>query len=484
MNVLDKPMFDLKNGQFTEISSSKENPYSWPEYQGRSIMLVGSDYFILYDDVHDNNIGGRLSWFTHPLEDLPEIAVIRAGGLGTYSNNGKLDKTELSGKESKGVWYDGTGDFLTFVSHKKGYLATQTAYGGTVTSADGKKDYIFRNDLPVTVNEPGLVFSGTAGFIREKEMGKQQWALFHGTRIGNAFFEINTANDNAGIGAEWLGDGLVKGDYSGRDASEITFKWKNGIPADISFYVDGVKQPEKNTGSGLIVHIPSGKHIWNLTSSLPDLPRPEIAGTVNEKDKVLLKVKPVTGADGYQFEYSTDVGKSWITLAKQPGSSLSIKASGKEAKGYVRVMALNKDHESVPSVIYPVYFTKEKPHYPDGLHLEVITGTVRLSWGKVLGCEVYRLYRREKGSLKYQTIYSGWENQFSDDHVKTKTVYEYAVSAFNGNGESNTCIPINNDPENWLNFDPLPGERFRRSSNRLNGIIDAAGNGVNEYYPE
>ena len=75
-------------------------------------MLLGSDYFILYDDVHDNNIAGRLSWFTHPEEELPEMAIIKAGGLGSYSNNGKVEKTELAGKESKGVWFDGSGDFL------------------------------------------------------------------------------------------------------------------------------------------------------------------------------------------------------------------------------------------------------------------------------------------------------------------------------------------------------------------------------------
>lgn len=484
MNELDKPMFDLKTGQFTEITSSKKSPYSWPEYQGRSIMLVGSDYFILYDDVHDNNLAGRLSWFTHPNEELPEITIIRAGGLGSSSNNGNVDKTELTGKESKGVWYDSTGDFLTFVSHKKGYKATQTAYGGIITSADGKKDYIFRNDLPVDVHEKELVFSGTAGFIRERESGQQHWALFHGTKIGNGQFEINTTNQDAGISAIWENSRSVQGQYAGLAVSEVRFKWNDGTPGDVSFYLNGVKQQLKTGNDGLVATVPSGKHVWNLTTGLPSLSRPGIDFTLNKKKTVLFTVHPVDGATAYRFEYSTNAGQSWVKLTEQPKNSLLIQAFGNETKGYVRVVAVNQEHESEASVVYPIYFTIDKPNYPDGLRLEVVSGKTKLSWGKVLGCEVYRLYRRAKGAAKFQLIYSGNKNDFTDSILNHQTIYEYSVSAVNGNGESSLCPEIDDDPANWLNFDPMPGERFRRSGNRLNGTTDAAGNLINDYYPE
>lgn len=483
-NVLDKPMYDLGIGQFAEITPSSKNPYSWPEYQGRSIMLVGTDYFILYDDVHDNNIADRLSWFTHPNEDFPEINVIRAGGMGTYSNNGKIKKTELIGEESKGVWYDGTGDFLTFVSHKKGYVCEPAFYGGIVTSPEGLKDYIFRSDTTVHVNEDGLVFNGTAGFIREHEAGKQEIVLFHGAKIGNGHIEIQVSNPDAGISAVYLNDQYISGKFSCTQDTEVKFKWNRAVPEIPGFYIDGVKQPVRITGSMMIVNFPKGKHIWNLTTVLPDLLRPEIDFTRNDQGKVLFVSRPVNGAESYRFEYSIDQGNNWIKLKEQSSCRILVKPRGEETKGYVRVTALNKYHESDASVIYPVYFTSEKPHFPDGLELHIGAERIDLIWGKVLGCTEYRLYRRVKGSDKFQMIYRGDLSRFADGKGKDGNIYEYAVTAVNGNGESQLSHVVNSDPSYWLNFDPMPGEPFRRSVNLYDGSRDNSGNAVELYYPE
>jgi hypothetical protein len=484
MNVLEKPMYDLGTGQFAEIVPSQKYPYSWPEYQGRSIMLVGSDYFILYDDVHDNNIADRLSWFTHPEEDFPEIKIIKAGGIGTYSSNGKVDKTEIFGKESKGVWYDGSGDFMTFVSHKKGYQAKQTSFGGIITSPQGQKDYVFRNDTPVEVHEEDIVFSGTAGFIREKEEGKKELALFHGTLIGSSGVEISTNNSDCGISAVIGTGNEISGRYFCARESKIEFSRVNGLLAGVEFYLDGVKQPVKIAEDKLIVSFPSGEHLWNLTSGLPDLVRPEIDFTRNEKGKVILGIHAVSGANLYRFEYSTDVGKTWTKLKDQSSVTIKIGSSKGELKGYVRSVALNKTHESQPSVIYPVYFTSEKPHYPDGLRLNIETGKFDLTWGRVLGCTQYRLYRRIKGSAKFQMIYRGEDSSFSDQSIHPDTIYEYAVTTVNGNGESNRSNSVNTNPSSWLNFDPMPGEPFRRSVNLYDGSRDNSGTPVDLYYPE
>lgn len=484
MNVLSSPMFDLGIGQYAEICSAQNNSYSWPEYQSRSIMLIGADYFILYDDVHDNNIPGRLSWFTHPQEELPEITIIRAGGLGTYSNNGRVDKTELSGKESKGVWYDGTGDFLTFVSHKKGYKIEPTSYGAIIFSPQGSKDHVFRNDKLVKVDEEGLVFSGTAGFIREKESGVQEWALFHGNKIGNGQFYISTDNHYEAISAIVYNNLNVSGKCSGKQVTEVIFKWNIALPASISFYLDGAKQLAKVADGEIVVSIPAGNHIWNLGNGQPCLTRPVIDFTRNEKGNVLFAIQPVTGATGYRYEYSTDTGKTWIKLSEQPKTQLLLKNTGKETKGYLRVIALNKEHASEASVVYPVYFTSGKPHYPDGLKLNIGKGNIDLTWGKVLGCSEYRLYRRAKNSTRFQLIYSGNKNQFTDNHLQGNDIYEYDISAVNGNGEGNKSNVINTDPASWSNFDPMPGEPFRRSVNLYDGSRDNSGNPVELYYPE
>ena len=482
-NVLSSPMFDFGTGQFAELLPSRKTPYSWPEYQGRSIMLLGADYFILYDDVHGNNIAGRLSWFTHPGEELPVIEIIKAGGLGTYSNNGRTDRTDHFGKESKGVWFDGTGDFLTFVSHKKGYKTEPTAYGAIITSKEGKKDYIFRNDLPVEVNEAGIVFSGTAGFIREREAGKSELALFHGSRIGDSRFEISTTNKDAGISTVLSNDLSISGLYSCVGSSGVTFKWTRKIPKEMRFYLDGIRQSVKATDETIVATIPAGKHLWNLTVGLPDLPRPEIDFTRNDRGKVLFAVHPVAGASGYRFDYSTDIGKSWTKLKPQPKEQLLMEAMKNETKGYVRVVALNKEHESQPSVIYPVYFTTEKPHYPDGLKLNIGNGKIDLTWGKVLGCSEFKLYRRIKGSEKFQVIYHGKEPLFNDNSLQANKIYEYTVTAVNGNGESGFSNILNNDPSGWMNFNPMPGETFRRSVNLYDGSRDNSGNPVDLYYP-
>jgi hypothetical protein len=482
-NDLTRPMYDFSVGQFAEIVSSPEGGYSWPEYQGRSVMLVGSDYFLIYDDVYNGNMSTRFSWFTHPNEELPELNVVRGGGAGYTATKGKPEFSTHAGRETKGIWFDGTGDCLTFVSHKKGFTQEPTSYGCIVTSPDGGEDYIFRNDTPVSVNGDSVVFDGTAGLIRLREGGKQEWALFHGSRIGNGLVTIRTSDTDAGVSAVYSDDRDIDGEFACPSAATLQFEWKSAIPVNTRFYLDGGLHPVKMDRNKMSAEIPSGKHIWSLTSGLPDLPRPAIDFTRNGKGKVLVVYHPVTGAGRYRFEYSANGDSGWSTLKEQTSNSLLVKPSGTEKKGYVRMVALNKEHESRASVIYPLYFTDEKPPFPDGLKLSAGKEQVRLTWGKVLGCEEYRLFRRIKGSEKFQLIYQGKENQFTNRVLDSKAIYEYAVSAVNGNGGSLLSGTVDNDPGSWLNFDPVPGERFRRLESKWNGV-DNSGEKTEMYYPD
>ena len=338
--------------------------------------------------------------------------------------------------------------------------------------------------MPVEVNEAGLVFCGTAGFIRERESGQHELALFHGTRIGDDRFEIRTTNPDAGISTVLSNDLSVNGQYSCVGSSEVIFKWNRVIPKEMRFYLDGARQLIKATEETIVVNIPAGKHIWNLTVGLPHLSRPEIDYTRNEVGKVLFAAHPVAGATSYRFDYSTDIGNTWTKLKEQTKDQLLLRALKNEAKGYVRVVALNKEHESQASVIYPVYFTSEKPHYPDGLKLNIGAGKINLTWGKVLGCAEFKLYRRVKGSEKFQVIYHGKESWFNDCSLQPKEIYEYTVTAINGNGESELSNMVNNNPSGWMNFNPMPGEPFRRSVNLYDGSRDNSGNPVDLYYPK
>jgi len=486
MSELSRPLYDFSIGQFAEITSSPSGKYSWPEYQGRSIMLVGSDYFIVYDDVFNQNIKTRFSWFTHPLEELPEISILKSGGV--RSNTASREGLELithTGRESKGIWYDGGGDCMAFVSHKKGYSQQGTAYGGIVTAQDGTRDFIFRTDSPVKAVVEGFSFEGTAGFIRLKENGTQEMAMFHGTRIGNENFEILASNTDAGISTVYSRQDKINGEYSSPVESAVTFRWTKNMPENITFYLDGEKVTAIKENNSLKVHMPSGKHMWTLTTGLPGLIRPDIAFTRNGNRSVLVAAKPVPGTDRYRFEYSADGITGWETLKEQANVELLIKPSGNESKGFVRIIALNAEYQSEPSIVYPVYYTREKPFYPDGLNLVMNEETVSFSWGQVLGSNEYKLYRRHKGSQKHQLVYRGKENTFTEKTNIPGNINEYAVSAVNGNGESKLSGWISSDPENWLNFDPMPGEPFRRT--RIPSRIPSGEVNLEDretYYPE
>ena len=133
---------------------------------------------------------------------------------------------------------------------------------------------------------------------------------------------------------------------------------------------------------------------------------------------------------------------------------------------------------------YPLYFTTKRPHHPEGLWLRTDSNRVTLSWGEVLGTQMYRLYRREAGTDEYTLIYEGRERHFTDQEaVGTRRafhlpgtldnrttsggglrIYEYAVTAVNAHGESAKSPAENTDPASWRNWYPDTELKFKRRS--------------------
>ncbi|MDR0393730.1 MAG: fibronectin type III domain-containing protein [Tannerella sp.] len=473
-NELERPMYDLGIAQFAEVTTSEKDDYISPYYKSRSVLLVGSDYFVVYDDVHNPSIGGRFSWFTHINDLLPELKVIKPS---------RYELSTHQSKESKGVWFDGSGDFLTFVSHKKGYDVSETAFGCKIITPDGQTDYVFRNDNPVEVHENGYTFSGTAGIIRKAgtDAGNEQWAVFHGTKIGNDRFEICPENMDAGLSAVYRSDEDIIGKFYALQDTRVIFRWRGSRPDKITLYMDGKQHHVEYDNNTISAVFPSGKHLWNITTGYPSLLRPEILYTRNIRGRTEMAINPVAGAHTYRYEYSTDQGQSWIVYKDTKSAKLSISPLCGETKGYVRVTAVNSDHQSEPSAIYPLYFTTKPPPHPDGLKVGICDTHVRISWGKVLGCNEYRLYKKTKGGSKYTLVYQGDKNNFSED-IPMGRIYEYRVCAVNGNGPGAYSLTVTTDPESLLNFDPMPGEPFRRSVTRDCGY-DNDGIPVPAYYP-
>lgn len=469
-NVLHRPLYDLGIGQFTEITSSEKTGYAWPDYQSRSIMLVGNDYFITYDDVYNNNIGGRFSWFTHPDEDLPEIQMIRVG-----TGRDKPSKTQLAGAESKGVWYDGLGDFLTLVSHKKGFTAEPTAYGCLIKTPANQTDHIFRSDKPVEVSNDALRFSGTAGFLRIHPNGEQEIALFHGKHIGNDKLLIAADNTDAGISATIKTNGQITGKFFAPSAAVISFQ---GLSTqNLSLYIDGKKQAVETNPNGFSVKFPTGGHSWQLTSGQPVPVRPQIVSSENDHGKVNLFFAHAAGASKFRIEMSYDHCDTWQPIGETVKTTFKVAAADTVSKAHVRIITLNTEHSSEPSAAYPVYFVRQKPHFPDGLKVYLSKGKTELDWGHVLGCPSYKLYRRKSGTKSFKVIYTGSKPAFEDRDIAGDAQYEYAVSALNKNGESSLSFPVSTNPGSWLQWNPKPGEAFRRTNSQGTDIEEV-------YYPK
>jgi len=106
-NVLDRPLYNLSVAQFAELMPRS---YSTPEFVSRSVLLIGSDYFATFDDVFNEAIPHRWSWFVGRYEEMPFIKVVRGGG-----RNPEAGRTDLATISTKGVWYDGLGDSMVIV---------------------------------------------------------------------------------------------------------------------------------------------------------------------------------------------------------------------------------------------------------------------------------------------------------------------------------------------------------------------------------
>lgn len=69
--------------------------------------------------------------------------------------------------------------------------------------------------------------------------------------------------------------------------------------------------------------------------------------------------------------------------------------------------------------------------------------------------------------------------------VPPHKLYEYAIAAVNGNGEGERSAPVGTDPTSWINWDPKPGERFRRryTYNTSNYLNLGKEEEIQRYYP-
>jgi hypothetical protein len=491
MNVLSRPLYDLGTGQYAEIVP-REGPtaYSTPEYLSRSVLLAGREYFVLYDAVAHQALTHRLTWSVRKGDELPQIQLLRGA-----SGHRETQRTDISSASSTGVWFDGLGDSLAVVSHRKDVRAEATPFGCRVT-LPGIQDLVFRNPEPVVFSEGGLVFEGTAGLIRTTA-DAIEFSLFHGRRIGVPGIEFSTDDPNLGIGGTIREGHAPSGILHAPAASSLLIRSRRQSDR-LAFYLNGAVVSGRSEAGGIRYAIPAGTHRWEWTDSLPVPIAPRILRTEDAAGSARVVVAPVASATRYRLELSRDNGSTWIPQNPQPVDALIVRDLKDGEKVHVRAMALNDQHSSTPGDEYPIYASTRPPAPPDGLRVALAEGAATITWGEILGASEYRLYRRQKRTDPFQLVHNGLDRLHVDLHPaihrcdpipgqtpagSRNESIEYVVTAVNGNGESVHSHPADTDPSSWRNWDPRPGERFRRVTSFP---IDSAVHPGDEarYYPE
>jgi hypothetical protein len=475
-NVLKSPLMDLGPTQFVELlPRTGNNAYSWPEYQSRSVMMAGTDYFAIYDDVFNDAVAHRFSWATHKNEDFPYIHLIK-GGMRSRQKH----LTQLSTAEVKAVWYDGQGDAFAIISHDPDLKTEPTPYGA-VARLRGTEDHLFRDPDGIDFDGHGVAFTGTAGIIRRRSNGGYELSLFRGTRITAGRVTIRLEeNSDVAFRMEFDQPEESRGNYYSKTGGTVTIEC-DACGSSGTFYIDGAPHPVSSFSGGMKVALPVGRHQWQYSRGLAIPLAPTVLGTENSAGASLVSWQSVSGAESYRVELSDDGSATWRRVGETISSSMKLSNLANGRKYHVRVVAMNRQHESAAGPEYPIYATADAPAHPDGLRVTIEGGRVSVSWGQVLGVSRYRLYRRKAGEQQFQVVYEGAAQEFHDalpgvvpaferpgiaaNILRDKTgytVYHYAVASVNGNGEGKKSPEVSTDPTSWLHWDPRPGEPFRR----------------------
>ncbi|WP_455585124.1 hypothetical protein [Bacteroides sp.] len=494
MNELIAPLYDLGSVQMAELrSATGKDVFSWPEYLSRSILLVGTDYFILYDQTGTNwRAFNRFSWFVQKQDEFPKIVFM-----------GKIRPEYWSKAEtgkSKGFYRDGVGSLLTLVTHKKESVQVT---GGKVTvpsllkgeevyefapespghvegviqvATDKSQDLVFRNGNVIHYHSASVKFEGEAGVIRRMNSGNLELALLRGREIAADGFSILLEGESeTAIALTYASDGNCRGRFKSDGKASLTLGGLNRG----KLYLDGVLCKVQGTA----LKLPQGEHVIEY-SKQKAMPMPTvIKEVVYTKEGADVFISKPAGVTKVRMEISGDGGKKWRTLGTTEKAVYSLSGLEK-GKYHVRAVSVNGEKEADFAAEYPVYMTGLPTHSPDGLKLRLAPGEVRVSWGKVLGTDYYRLYRRKLGESNFKIVYEGKLLVYNDkdakgvvppfelprslDNVNTDrngiTIYEYTVTAVNGNGESQKTDIVNTDPASWLNWYPDTEWRFKRRS--------------------
>lgn len=467
-NELKEPLYDFGFAQYAQINASDEIS---PFYRSRSVILSGNDYLIVYDAVGDKQVHGRFSWFNKQGEPFPNIVQLKPG-CGFVENNGGIPVDEPARVPDDcytGRYYDGDGDFLTVVSHygmncDRMMYAAATDYGAKL-ELQGRTDLIFRSNAKIHYQDTACGFTGYAGIIRIYGDALAQAALFKGTSIKALGVEI-TIQGGASLPSAGLSFTIDQNNLRGIIQCQEDITLTLGCEFDSSshrLFLNGMQTDvqcmDKRIGS---VKVPKGKFTWEYTTRLPVPMKPVIEKTVISSGCVELWWSKSIGAEQYVIEKSEDCGENWDYVAETEQTSYSMEGLQNGTKFHIRVAGLNRDGQGSFCHDYPIYVSDQPPMKPDGLRVWKQRDNFAISWGRQLGVQEYRLYRRVRGEMDFQVLFIGENAAYTDCSGLSGLVYEYMVTAVNGNGESEKSNIRDNSLNGLAYWDPEPEIKFRR----------------------
>lgn len=297
-NDLSEPLFDFGFAQFATVRGGKDIR---PFYKSRSVLMADNDYIVVFDDVANSSVDGRFSWFVGVDDDFPEIYQLKPGsqGINAYIRlTSSPYHKDAESPETKGMYFDGNGDFLTLVTHKKDLKVKYISDVCEIYHPSGKVDWVFRNDCPVVYHKDGICFEGTSGFIRRHSKRHYQAALFDGKilSVPGITVQFDAGNKKNGFSLETTG-GRYFGKMQISSPALIRISLEKKLDSAYEFYLNGISSVlQKEGDKTFLLCLDVGTYDWQLTDKGVIPGQPVIEKCISGRDWCELSWKTVPGS--------------------------------------------------------------------------------------------------------------------------------------------------------------------------------------------
>lgn len=447
-NELTYPLSDFGFCQYARVNAGS---YSDEEYKYRSVLMADNDYIAIYDAVKRCRTQGRFSWFSNVEDEMPQIYQLKPG---LEAREVRPPQIAVNGAEynhvsndvdikvdTRGVMFDGRGDFFTVVSHRKD-LEVQSREYGAVIKKDGCTDYVF--DLPhsIKATEDAVFFDGRVGFVRVYGSSEYDMAIIDGNAIGalGTRLEAEPCSEHFSMSLSKR-NGRMFGKCEGKARVRIFDKELSGY----RLYINS--EPVSFGGSELELD----SCTWELTASEPA--PSEISGIRYCENPNGVRISWQAKACG---EYIVKVGAEEYTV---PVPYLDLQLD--KGKYIITVCGKNGEMTGKESSEYPMYITKSVPNRVEGLLVSRHSEFFEISWGEQLGIKQYTLWR-SCGDGEAEPIYSGEACEYRDEAVGFE--YKYFVTAENDIGKGEPSLTKDTVQGGMADYDPIPEVEFIRDT--------------------